>query len=75
MNNYSGRETVNAGAGKELAIKAFTEIVVKVWVIRAALSRIALDKTARHASCSTFSMLDKQDGTLIRHILNTGRRL
>lgn len=30
MNNYSGNETVNAGTGKELTIKALTEIVAKV---------------------------------------------
>ena len=30
MNNYSGNETVNAGTGKELAIKALTELVAKV---------------------------------------------
>ena len=30
MNNYSGSETVNAGSGKELTIKALTELVAKV---------------------------------------------
>jgi len=30
MNNYSGNETVNAGTGKELTIKALTEMVAKV---------------------------------------------
>lgn len=30
MNNYSGNETVNAGTGKEITIKALTEIVAKV---------------------------------------------
>jgi GDP-L-fucose synthase len=30
MNNYSGNETVNAGTGKELTIKALTELVSKV---------------------------------------------
>jgi len=30
MNNYSGSETVNAGTGKELTIKALTELVAKV---------------------------------------------
>ena len=30
MNNYSGYETVNAGTGKELTIKALTELVAKV---------------------------------------------
>ena len=30
MNHYSGNETVNAGTGKELAIKALTELVAKV---------------------------------------------
>ena len=30
MNNYSGNETVNAGTGKELTIKALTELVAKV---------------------------------------------
>ena len=30
MNHYSGNETVNAGTGKELTIKALTEIVAKV---------------------------------------------
>ncbi len=30
MNNYSGNETVNAGTGKELSIKALTEMVAKV---------------------------------------------
>jgi GDP-L-fucose synthase len=30
MNNYSGNETVNAGSGKELTIKALTELVAKV---------------------------------------------
>ena len=29
MNNYSGNETVNAGTGKELSIKALTELVAK----------------------------------------------
>ena len=29
MNNYSGNETVNAGTGKELTIKALTELVAK----------------------------------------------
>lgn len=30
MNNYSGNETVNAGTGKEIAIKELTELVAKV---------------------------------------------
>lgn len=30
MNNYSGNETVNAGTGKELTIKALTQLVAKV---------------------------------------------
>jgi GDP-L-fucose synthase len=30
MNNYSGNETVNAGTGKELSIKALTELVAEV---------------------------------------------
>ena len=30
MNNYSGNETVNAGAGKELTIRELTELVAKV---------------------------------------------
>ena len=30
MNNYSGTETVNAGTGKEITIKALTELVAKV---------------------------------------------
>lgn len=30
MNNYTGNETVNAGTGKELTIKALTELVAKV---------------------------------------------
>ncbi|WP_262316616.1 GDP-L-fucose synthase family protein [Lacticaseibacillus parakribbianus] len=30
MNNYSGNETVNAGTGKELTIKALTEKVAKI---------------------------------------------
>lgn len=30
MNNYSGNETVNAGTGKELTIKALTEMVAKI---------------------------------------------
>jgi GDP-L-fucose synthase len=30
MNNYSGNETVNAGTGKELTIKALTEMVARV---------------------------------------------
>ena len=30
MNNYSGNETVNAGPGKEITIKALTELVAKV---------------------------------------------
>lgn len=30
MNNYSGNETVNAGTGKELSIKALAELVAKV---------------------------------------------
>ena len=30
MNNYSGNETVNAGTGKELSIKALTELVAKI---------------------------------------------
>ena len=30
MNNYSGKETVNAGTGKELTIKKLTELVAKV---------------------------------------------
>lgn len=30
MNHYSGEETVNAGTGKELTIKALTELVAKV---------------------------------------------
>ena len=30
MNNYSGDETVNAGTGKELTIKALTELVARV---------------------------------------------
>jgi len=29
MNNYSGNETINAGTGKELTIKALTELVAK----------------------------------------------
>ena len=30
MNHYSGNETVNAGTGKEISIKALTELVAKV---------------------------------------------
>ncbi len=30
MNNYSGNETVNAGTGKEITIKALTELVARV---------------------------------------------
>ena len=30
MNHYSGNETVNAGTGKELTIKALTELVAKI---------------------------------------------
>lgn len=30
MNNYSDNETVNAGTGKELIIKALTELVAKI---------------------------------------------
>ncbi|MDE6236495.1 MAG: NAD-dependent epimerase/dehydratase family protein, partial [Muribaculaceae bacterium] len=30
MNNYSGNETVNAGTGKELSIRALTELVAEV---------------------------------------------
>ena len=30
MNNYSGNETVNAGTGKELTIKALTELVARI---------------------------------------------
>ena len=30
MNNYSGNETVNAGTGKELTIKALTELVASI---------------------------------------------
>ena len=30
MNHYSGNETVNAGTGKELTIRALTELVAKV---------------------------------------------
>lgn len=30
MNNYSGNETINAGTGKELTIKALTQLVAKV---------------------------------------------
>ena len=30
MNNYTGNETVNAGTGKEITIKALTELVAKV---------------------------------------------
>ena len=30
LNNYSGNETVNAGTGKELSIKALTDLVAKV---------------------------------------------
>lgn len=30
MNNYSGDETVNVGSGKEISIKALTELVAKV---------------------------------------------
>ncbi len=30
MNNYSGNETVNAGTGKEISIKALTELVASV---------------------------------------------
>lgn len=30
MNNFSGDETINAGTGKELSIKALTELVAKV---------------------------------------------
>lgn len=30
MNNYSGNETVNAGTGKELTIKALTELVAEI---------------------------------------------
>jgi len=30
MNNYDGSETVNAGTGKELTIKALTELVAKI---------------------------------------------
>jgi GDP-L-fucose synthase len=30
MNNYSGNETVNAGTGKELTIKALTGTIAKI---------------------------------------------
>ena len=30
MNNYSGNETVNAGSGKEITIKALTELVAEI---------------------------------------------
>ena len=30
MNHYSGNETVNVGTGKELTIRALTELVAKV---------------------------------------------
>ena len=30
MDNYSGNETVNAGTGKEITIKALTELVARV---------------------------------------------
>ncbi len=30
MNNYSGNETINAGTGKEISIKALTEIVANI---------------------------------------------
>lgn len=30
MNNYSGNETVNAGSGKEISIKALTELVAEI---------------------------------------------
>ena len=30
MNNYSGDETVNAGTGKELSIRALTKMVARV---------------------------------------------
>ena len=30
MNNYSGNETVNAGTGKEITIKALTELVAEI---------------------------------------------
>ena len=30
MNNYSGSETVNAGSGKEITIKALTELTAEI---------------------------------------------
>ena len=30
MNNYSGNETVNAGTGREISIKALTEMVARI---------------------------------------------
>ena len=30
MENYSGNETVNAGTGKEITIKALTELVARI---------------------------------------------
>ena len=30
MNNYSGNETVNAGTGKEISIRALTELVAEI---------------------------------------------
>ena len=51
MNNYSGNETVNAGTGKELTIKALTELP-RSSVTGARSAGIPRCRTARRASCS-----------------------
>ena len=51
MNNYSGNETVNAGTGKELTIKALTELVAKVVGYEGKSSGTHRDRTTLRESC------------------------
>ena len=59
MNNYSGYETVNAGTGKELTIKALTELVAKIIGYIEKLSQRATVTPAGHLFQARFLRLMK----------------
>lgn len=66
MNNYSGNETVNAGTGKELTIKALTELVAKVIGYEGEIADTT-NPTARPANCLTCRKRPLSDGLIRRN--------
>ena len=62
MNNYSGNETVNAGTGKELTIKALTELVAKIIGYTGGIRWDTSRRTGTPASCLTFRKRLRSDG-------------